>query len=365
MKCSTILIVDDDPTILTSLSSLLENHYQIKVANSGERALIVARKKPIPDLILLDVGLNDMSGYAVIEELKLDLNLRDIPVIFVTAKESNIDEEKGLALGASDYIIKPVTPAILLARVKLHIRLKHSSDFLKDNNLFLQKEISRRMSENQLVQDVSIRALAHLAEIRDPETGEHILRTQLYIETIARQLQKQKKYPSEIDDDYISILAKSAPLHDIGKVGIPDNVLLKPGKLNEQEWDIMKTHAILGAQAIELAEKDLNQKVEFLTEAKKIARWHHERWDGKGYPDGLKGDEIPLSAQLMAIADVFDALISKRVYKEPFSFDRAYEIIISEKDKQFSPELISVFDAVFLDFKSIAEKHPPDDAYKT
>lgn len=360
MEKATVLIVDDQPALLTSMSGLLSDDYQVKVANSGERALIVANKKPIPDLILLDVELDGISGYEVIRQLKANINLHNVPVIFVTSKESQIDEEKGLSLGAVDYITKPASPAILKARVKNHLRLKQASDFLKDNNLFLQKEISRRLEENQQIQDISIRALAHLAETRDPETGDHILRTQLYVETLAKALQNHPRFCDEIDDDYIDLLSKSAPLHDIGKVGIPDNILLKPGKLDADEWEIMKTHALLGAQAIEMAEKDINQEVEFLIEAKNIARWHHEHWDGGGYPDGLLGDEIPISARLMAIADVFDALISRRVYKEPFSFEKAREIILQGAGKQFDPDVIQAFKSVYDTFIAIAEKYQQD-----
>jgi putative two-component system response regulator len=180
----------------------------------------------------------------------------------------------------------------------------------------LESEVARRMAENELIQTVSIRALAHLAETRDPETGNHILRTQSYVRLLATLLRDHPRFAATIDDPYIKMLAHSAPLHDIGKVGIPDAVLQKPGKLTPEEWVIMKTHASLGSDAIDLAERDIDSPVEFLALAKEVARWHHERWDGRGYPDGLAEDAIPISARLMTLADVFDALISKRVYKE-------------------------------------------------
>ena len=353
----TILIVDDEPAILTSMSKVLAPGYRVRAANSGTRALTVANTEPRPDLILLDVLMPGMDGYSVLSRLKEDHATRDIPVIFVTAMEAAADEEKGLELGAVDYIMKPIKPAILLARVKTQLTLKQARDFLHDKNSFLEAEVARRMEENQIVQNVSIRALAHLAEIRDPETGEHILRTQAYVRALAMRLQGHPRFSDTITDRYIQLLAKSAPLHDIGKVGIPDNILLKPGKLTDDEWAIMKTHAELGARAIEQAERDVEQPVEFLSLAKEIAHWHHERWDGSGYPDGLAGDAIPISARLMTIADVFDALISVRVYKSAMSFDKAQMIIADERNKHFDPDITDTFLAGFDEFAAIAHKY--------
>jgi putative two-component system response regulator len=213
------------------------------------------------------------------------------------------------------------------------------------------------MEENQIVQNVSIRALAHLAEIRDPETGDHILRTQSYIQVLARRLQGHRRFRDTITDRYVELLAKSAPLHDIGKVGIPDHILLKPGKLTRDEWRIMQTHAELGARAIELAEKDVDRPVAFLELAKEIAHWHHERWDGRGYPDGLKGDAIPVAARLMAVADVFDAVISQRVYKPPIPFEEARQIIAAERGRQFDPDVTEAFLAEFDAVVAIARRH--------
>lgn len=357
MNNSTVLIVDDDPTILTTMNKVLAPSYRVRAANSGVRALAAAGKDPHPDLILLDVMMPGMEGYSVLSRLKEDSATRDIPVIFVTAMDTAGDEEKGLALGAVDYITKPIKPAILLARVKAHLTLKLARDFLHDKAAYLEAEVARRMEENQTIQNVSIRALAHLAETRDSETGEHILRTQAYVHTLARLLQHHPRFSDTITDHYIELLAKSAPLHDIGKVGIPDRILLKQGKLTDDEWVIMKTHAELGAQAIERAERDVEQPVEFLALAKEIAHWHHERWDGGGYPDGLKGDTIPISARLMTIADVFDTLISKRVYKSAMSYDEAREVIAAERDHQFDPDVTDTFLESFDEFMEIARKY--------
>jgi putative two-component system response regulator len=361
MSDTTILIVDDEPAVLASMSKVLAPSYRVRAANSGERVLQVAATEPRPDLILLDVQMPGMDGYSVLSWLKKNAVTRDIPVIFVTAMEAEQDEEKGLALGAVDYITKPIKPAILLARVNTQLILKQARDFLHDKNAYLEAEVERRMEENRVVQNVSIRALAHLAEIRDPETGEHILRTQAYVQSLARRLQGHPHFKEMITDRYIQLLTKSAPLHDIGKVGIPDHILLKPGKLTADEWVIMKTHAELGAQAIESAERDVEQPVEFLTLAKEIAHWHHERWDGKGYPDGLAGDAIPLSARLMTIADVFDALISVRVYKPAMSFKKARDIITAGRNSQFDPDVTDAFLAGFDEFVEIAHKYQAGD----
>jgi putative two-component system response regulator len=354
MDKTTILIVDDEPAILATISKILEADYRVRAANSGERALQVATTDPLPDLILLDVMMPGQDGYTVRSKLNENPVTHDIPVIFVTAMEADGDEEKGLDMGAVDYITKPIQPAILLARVKAHVALKQARDFLNDKNAYLEAEINRRMEENQRIQNVSIRALAHLAETRDRETGDHILRTQSYVQVLAKLLQAHPRFSDTITDHYIQLLTKSAPLHDIGKVGIPDHVLLKPGKLTADEWTIMKTHAKLGAQSIELAQKDVDQPVEFLKLATEIAHWHHERWDGSGYPDGLKGEDTPISARLMAVADVFDALISRRVYKPAMPFDKALGLIKAGRGCQFDPDVVDAFQAEFESFVAIA-----------
>ena len=357
MQDTIILLVDDEPAILSSMNEVLSSCYKVRAANTGSHALKIADTEPRPDLILLDVQMSELNGYSVLSKLKENASTSDIPVIFVTAMEAAEDEEKGLELGAVDYIVKPINPAILLARVKTHLLLKQARDFLNDKNAFLEAEVSRRMEENQTIQNVSICALASLAETRDSETGDHILRTQAYIEILARHLQNHPRFCNTITPRFIQLLTKSAPLHDIGKVGIPDRILLKPGKLTGEEWKFMKTHAKIGAHAIERAEKGVNQPVEFLTIAKEIANWHHERWDGRGYPDGLVGNAIPISARLMALADVFDALISRRVYKPPMPIDKACEIITNQRNHQFDPDVVDAFLANFDEFAQIACKY--------
>ena len=277
--------------------------------------------------------------------------------LFVMLMAALLDEERGMSLGAVDYVIKPIRPAILMARVDAHLKLKLASDFLAGKNEYLEKEINRRIQENLTIQNVSIRALAHLAEMRDPETGKHILRTQSYVKVLAQHLNNKNLFPEIINRNYIDLVTRSAPLHDIGKVGIPDNILLKKGELSADEHKIMRTHAEYGAKAIELTEQDVEQPIKFLELAKEIARWHHEKWDGSGYPDGLSGDDIPLSARLMAVADVFDALASQRVYKKAFPLDKVKKIIIEGKGKHFDPIIVEAFIECFEEFALIAKQN--------
>jgi putative two-component system response regulator len=359
---STLLLVDDTPENLVVLGELLRPHYRVRVASSGQRALEVVATKPRPDLILLDVMMPGMDGYATLRALRGDPETADIPVIFVTAMDSVQDEEYGLSLGAVDYITKPVRPTIVLARVRTHLELKQARDWLQDRNKVLEAEVARRMGENQLIQDVSIQALARLAETRDPETGNHLIRTQGYVRALAIKLRDHPRFAHLLNDRYIDLLVKSAPLHDIGKVGIPDHILLKAGKLDATEWAIMKTHAKMGSDAIEHAEQDSEQPVAFLVLAKEIAHWHHERWDGGGYPDSLAGDAIPISARLMTLADVFDALISRRCYKAPIPFDETRRIILAERGRQFDPDITDAFEEIFDEFLDIARRYSDSDA---
>jgi putative two-component system response regulator len=249
----TVLIVDDTPENLTVLGELLQHRYRVRVASTGQRALQVAAGVPRPDLILLDVMMPGMDGYAVIRELRAHPDTRGIPVIFVTAMDGDADEERGLELGAVDYITKPIRPAIVLARVNAQMELKQARDWLQDKNLWLESEIARRMRDNQLMQDVSIRALASLAEARDMETGQHIRRTQSYVEVLVEHLRPHPRFAAFLTDTMALMVGKAAPLHDIGKVGIPDSILLKPARLSVDEFEIMKTHSAIGGDAIDLA----------------------------------------------------------------------------------------------------------------
>ena len=350
-----ILVVDDTPDNLTLMSALLRDRYRVKVANHGNKALQLVRDQP-PDLILLDVMMPELDGYEVLRQLKADPNNAGIPVIFLTAKSETEDERFGLELGAVDYITKPISPPIVLARVHTHLQLKAAADFLRDKNQFLQAEVERRTRDVQAIQDVTILAMASLAETRDNETGYHIRRTQHYVRVLAERLRKHSKFSEALTDVVIELLFKSAPLHDIGKVGIPDQILLKPGKLTDEEFAIMKTHTTLGVEAIERAEQQLGMTVEFLRFAKEIALSHQEKWDGSGYPHGLVGTAIPLSARLMALADVYDALISARVYKPAFPHEKAREIIVTGRGQHFDPDVVDAFLAEEAQFVRIAKE---------
>ncbi len=277
-----ILIVDDTPENLHLMSEVLKDNYKVKVANSGEKALKIAKGEKTPDLILLDIMMPDLDGYEVCRRLKAHPMTSDIPVIFVTGKADETDEKKGFDIGAVDYITKPISVPVLISRVNTHLQLKAARDFLQDQNQFLESEVESRTNEIRAIQDVTIMALASLAETRDAETGHHIRRTQLYIKALANHLRQDPQFSAVLSDYSIEMIFKSAPLHDIGKVGIPDNVLLKPGKLTPEEFEIMKGHSRIGRDAIEHAESNLSLKVDFLKYAKEIAYYHHEKWDGSG-----------------------------------------------------------------------------------
>lgn len=376
MPSSTILIVDDEPTNLSVLSQLLSPSYQVRACKSGEQALRSASREPRPDLILLDVMMPGMDGYTVLSTLLDGESTRDIPVIFVTALDDELDEEKGIRLGAVDYITKPIKPAIVQARVKAHVEIKHARDRLKIQNVWLETEVARRMKENLLVQDVSLCVMAQLAETRDSDVGNHILRTQAYVEVLARQLSSRAGFASDLDELRLTRIVKASPLHDIGKVGIPDHILLKPGKLTPEEWEIMKTHTRIGGDAIRHAmDKALSlnklqtgetipESLAFLEMAQIIATGHHEKWDGTGYPDGLAGRAIPLPARLMALPDVFDALTTPRVYKKPWSTEEAADHIVQQKGMHFDPEIVEAFEAVRQEFQVIQRDLADSEAAK-
>lgn len=356
---NTILIVDDTPENLTILGEPLLPYYCVRIAISGSRALEISKSPPRPDLILLDVMMPEMDGYEVLTRLRADPDTRDIPIIFITALDSIDDETRGFELGAVDYISKPIRPSIVLARVRSQLELKQARDRMKDLNAWLKSEVDRHIMENQLIQDASMRALACLAETRDNETGNHILRTQGYVEVLCQEMSQLQKYQDILTPAYIATITKAAPLHDIGKVGIPDNVLHKPGKLTPDEWAIMQTHAELGAESIGRAIKGEKNRVvfDFLYVAMDIAHYHHEKWDGSGYPKGLREDAIPLSARVMALADVFDALITRRVYKPALSMEETTAILLEGKGKHFDPDVVEAFMARACDFAEIAERY--------
>jgi putative two-component system response regulator len=344
---ATLLIVDDEPVNVSVLAQHLRPTYRVRAATSGAAALRAIASEPRPDLVLLDVMMPDLDGYAVLERLRADPATREIPVLFLTAVADGESEERALDAGAADYITKPIRPAVVRARVRTQLEAKRARDLLAHHNALLEREVRARMAENDRIQILTIRALAHLAETRDVHTGGHIERTQGFVRLIAEAVRSRGGPATGLDDRAIDLLTRSAPLHDIGKVGIPDAILLKPGPLDESEWAIMRTHTLLGAEALAKAEADVPQSPAFLSVAKEIVLWHHERWDGDGYPHRLAGGGIPLSARVMAIADTFDALTSPRVYKSALPVAQARSIIVAARGSQFDPRVVDAFEDAF------------------
>jgi len=349
-----LLIVDDTETNLDILVDALSDSYEVSVAIDGEGAL-EALEDSIPDLVLLDIMMPGMDGYEVLDRMKKNHTWSGIPVIFLTAMTDIQDKTMGFQLGAVDYITKPFEISEVKARVKTQLTLKDARDFLDKQNELLEARVQKRTQELQNTRDVTIAALASLAETRDNETGGHIHRTQEYVKVLAEKLRKEGHFPGLLTTDFIELLYKSAPLHDIGKVGIKDAILLKPGKLTDEEFDAMKKHTTLGAESLKRAGED-KEEIEFLTLATEIALTHHEKWDGSGYPYNLEKEFIPLSGRLMAIADVYDALITKRVYKPAFDHEKAVSIIEEGKGRHFDPLLCDMFSKISEDFRQIARE---------
>ncbi|MFH1137399.1 MAG: HD domain-containing phosphohydrolase [Pseudomonadota bacterium] len=342
----TILIVDDVPENIDILGRMLSDEYKVKASISGEKALRIAEAADPPDLILLDIVMPGLDGHEVCRRLKQTPATKAIPVIFVTARDDEQDEALGLELGAVDYISKPASTPIVRARVKTHLALY-------DQNRTLEEKVRERTRELSQVKEATIECLAALAEHRDPETGNHIRRTQKYVRLLAERLQNHPRFKLLLDPDAIELLHKSAPLHDIGKVGVRDALLFKPGKLTPEEFEEMKSHAAIGRDALATAEKRLGGNC-FLHLAGIMAYSHHEKWDGSGYPEGLKGDDIPLCGRIMAAADVYDALISRRVYKPPLPHRRAVEIMAQGRGSHFDPDVLDAFLDLREEFRQTA-----------
>ena len=359
----SVLIVDDERVNIDLMVDLLKPHYRTLVATNGEQALKRAAGEPAPDILLLDVMMPGMDGYEVCRRLKTEPATRDIPVIFVTAMSEVGDEMKGFALGAVDYITKPISPPIVEARVKAHLENKHARDFIEDRNRVLQGMVLERTRELAATQDATILSMATLAETRDPETGRHLRRTQGYVRALALELRDHPRFRDQLDDHAIELLYKSAPLHDIGKVGVPDRILRKPARLTPDEYEDMKKHTLYGYEAIVATEALLAEAgassaaTSFLRFAREVARSHHEKWDGSGYPDGLRGDAIPLSARLMSVADVYDAVTSKRVYKPGFTHAETTTEIMNGRGSYFDADVVDAFRARGDEFMKIARSH--------
>lgn len=336
-----VLVVDDTPTNIDVLVETLGDTYEVMVAIDGPSALEILQDT-LPDLILLDVMMPGMSGFDVLERLRADVRTSSIPVILVTALSDIESKIKGFSFGAVDYLIKPFEIEEVKLRVKNHLTLALTQKELKELNATLEEKVRERTLHIKLTQETTIEALSSLAEYRDPETGAHIIRTKHYIKAMVEAFRSRKKYLDILTDNYVEHLILSAPLHDIGKVAIPDTILNKPDRLTPEEFEEMKRHTVAGYQLFKKAEKRLGHK-SFLNIAAELAYTHHEKWNGTGYPRGLKAEEIPFSGRLMALADVYDALLNKRVYKPPFSHDKAIAIIKEERGQHFDPFLTDIF----------------------
>jgi putative two-component system response regulator len=345
-----ILVVDDTPENLSVISGILREHFKVRVAPSGPRALQIAFAEKPPDLILLDIMMPEMDGYEVLRRLQAEPKTEGIPVLFVTAKDQDHDEQMGIDLGAVDYITKPVSPPILLARVRNHLLLKEARDFLKDEKRFLERQVAA-------IQNVAIHAFASLAETRDDETVNHIQRMQWYVKTLGERLKNHPRFSALLTDEVIDLLFRSVPLHDIGKMGIPDRVLLKEGPLEPEEFEIMKNHTTIGRDVIVRAQQVLAADTEFLKYAREVVYSHHEKWDGSGYPQGLRGDDIPIPARLAALADVYDILISRRPHKPPIPHEEAVQIILAARSVHFDPDIVNAFMQAQQEFREIAARY--------
>jgi len=333
-----ILIVDDTASNIKFLYNLLRDDYNVSVAVNGEDALKLARSNEPPDLILLDVMMPVMDGYEVCRLLKENDNTSKIPVLFVTAKSEIEDESFGLSLGAVDYITKPISPPIVKARVRNQINLYMYREHLEE----IVKERTESLRDSHID---TIYRLASVSEYKDNETGLHMKRISRYAKKMAEVLGK--------DDEYCELIYHASPMHDVGKVAIPDKILLKNGSFDAEEWEIMKTHALIGSEILQ------GSASPFLQMATIIAANHHECWDGSGYPVGLKGEDIPLAARIMNITDQYDALRSKRPYKESFNHQKSFDIITKGDGRtmpqQFDPEVLSAFVVVSDEFDDIYE----------
>lgn len=335
----TMLVVDDEPNNIDLLRTILSPYYLVKVARGGVKAIEIAFSNPPPDLILLDILMPDMDGYEVCRRIKANPARCKIPIMFVTAMEEQEDEEFGLSLGAKDYITKPFSPSVILARVKTHLALY-------DQTRELERLVDLRTQELQESRLQIIKRLGRAAEFRDNETGQHVGRISHYSREIA--------LACGMDERTAQTLFLASAMHDIGKIGTPDYVLFKPGKLDEAEWAQMKEHAGQGAEILG------NHPDELLQMAHVVALSHHERWDGTGYPQGLKGSDIPRVGQIVSIADVFDALISRRPYKQAWPIEQAVSTILAGSGSQFDPDLMAPFMTALPEMLRIKEElaHP-------
>jgi putative two-component system response regulator len=349
-KIPTVLVVDDVELNVMILEEILKDSYKVITAGNGKQALEVLRNAQVlPKIILLDVFMPEMNGYQMLEIMKADNNLKRIPVIFITTSDS---ESEALSAGAVDFINKPFLPEIVKLRVKNQIELKNYSDSLEEM-------VAEKTAEATSTLDNTLQALANIIEYRNLESGSHVKRTQFFCQALINYLiESGSVYADELQSQEPDIIVKSMALHDVGKIGIPDKILLKPGKLDSDEFEIMKTHTTVGKNIIEEMMKAVKDKDSiYLKHCRDIAWCHHERYDGKGYPRGLKGNDIPLSARIASLSDVYDALVCIRVYKAAFPYDEALRIINEGRGTQFDPVITDAVMTIQDRFQEISRQN--------
>jgi len=353
-----IIIVDDDFGIRRLLETILNKNKAItKSFETGYDALQELKKSENEyDLILLDVNMHGISGFETASAILKENQYGYIPIIFITGNSNSEDKKIGFELGCVDYITKPFDTNEVLMRVKLHLELSYRRKEAVEYSNNLEKKVEERTFEINQTRKALINSLSTLAETRDNETGAHILRTQDFCKIIAVELSKLDKYKNIINHKFIELIYDCAPLHDIGKVGIPDNILLKPGKLTGEEFNIMKKHCYIGKKTLD-SSSVLLKDTSFLDFASDIAYSHHEKWDGSGYPRKISGEDIPLNGRIMAISDVYDALTSKRVYKEAWTHQATKDLILDQKGKHFDPEIVDSFLKTEKEFVAVREQY--------
>ncbi|BBP45223.1 two-component system response regulator [Thiosulfatimonas sediminis] len=351
-----ILCVDDEPLNLKLLVELLSERFDTRIATNGQKALELAIQQK-PDLILLDVMMPVMDGFETCRRIRETHDKQDLPILFITAKNQPEDEEFALKIGGNDFITKPIKPGVLQARIDTQLKLKYAQEKIIRRAETLEQEVNQRLSEINHLQDSTIYVMTSLAEFRDECTGNHIRRTQFYVEALSKALAKNPEFTSRLNDETIEVITKSAPLHDIGKIATPDDILLKPGKLTSEEFAIMQTHSERGYKILQEAANSMGEKGLFLQTAQDIAFYHHEKWNGSGYPNGIAGEKIPLAARIMAIADVYDALTSARPYKRAFTQEEAFEIMHEGSGSHFQPILLETFFTLKEQLCTIANAH--------
>ncbi len=348
----TVVVIDDSPANLQIIISSLRDHYHMRPFTSGLEGLRYFERGQHADLILLDIEMPGLSGFDTIERLKQMPESRAVPVVFLTGVMDAASEVEGLSLGAVDYIYKPFNPLLVRKRIDMHIALEAYSQGL-------ECAVERKTQTIEKLNRIAIFTIISIIGTRDNETKGHISRTSEYVVALSKALRDEGLYETALTDDTIQQLWRSAPLHDVGKVGIPDHILSKPGKLSCDEFEIMKTHTSIGADAFVEARAMMGEP-SFLDFAEVLARSHHEKWNGQGYPEGLSGNDIPLIARIMAIADVYDALISVRPYKQPIPHDQAVQIIVEGRGTHFDPQLVDAFLHIEGKFREIADRSGDD-----